>query len=328
MRNRREFLKNSSGLLAGGAAAGTLSVETRAQNAGGADADAELARLQTARRILLRGGIVLTLDRQIGDFGQADILIEDGKIREVRPEIAVSPDLTAVINASERIVIPGFVDTHSHSFEGILRSSLPNGTIFDPGYRETFEDKLIPAFRPDDVHAGVLVTALGMIDMGTTAVVDTSQINHSPEHSDALVHAFQEAGIRAVCAYSRGKGPLSQYPQDVMRLRRSYFNSEDQLLTLAFATSIDPKTFAFVRENGLRAVLHISNNSQALIALRDAGLMREGDEYIHCAHLNDAAWRAIKETGGPPRMRRQSKCRWAMACRLSRTRSITACARV
>jgi cytosine/adenosine deaminase-related metal-dependent hydrolase len=206
--------------------------------------------------------------------------------------------LTAVINASERIVIPGFVDTHSHSFEGILRSSLPNGTIFDPGYRETFEDKLIPAFRPDDVHAGVLVTALGMIDMGTTAVVDTSQINHSPEHSDALVHAFQEAGIRAVCAYSRGKGPLSQYPQDVMRLRRSYFNSEDQLLTLAFATSIDPKTFAFVRENGLRAVLHISNNSQALIALRDAGLMREGDEYIHCAHLNDAAWRAIKETGG------------------------------
>ena len=30
---------------------------------------------------------MLTLDRQVGDFAQADVLIEDGKIREVRPNI-------------------------------------------------------------------------------------------------------------------------------------------------------------------------------------------------------------------------------------------------
>jgi len=58
--------------------------------------DAELGRLQGARRILLKGGLVLSLDRQVGDFARADVLIEDGKIREVRPDIAVSGDATAV----------------------------------------------------------------------------------------------------------------------------------------------------------------------------------------------------------------------------------------
>ena len=56
--------------------------------------------------------------------------------------------------------------------------------------------------------------------------------------------------------------------------------------------------FTYARELGLRAVLHIRLNSDALVALARAGLMRSGDEYIHCAHLNDAAWRAIKDTGG------------------------------
>src|SRR5262249_16109167 len=59
--------------------------------------DIELNRLLQQRRILLKGGVVLTLDRQVGDFAQADVLIEDGKIREVRPNIAVPGDAVAVV---------------------------------------------------------------------------------------------------------------------------------------------------------------------------------------------------------------------------------------
>ena len=62
-----------------------------------------------------------------------------------------------------------------------------------------------------------------MIDMGTTAAVDTSQVNHTPEHSDAGVRALQESGLRVVYAYSRGAGPGAQYPQDLVRLRKAYF---------------------------------------------------------------------------------------------------------
>jgi hypothetical protein len=78
--SRREFLRTSAGLAAGVAAAPMLSASALAQG-GAADADAELVRVQGQRRILLRGGVVLSLDRQVGDFAQADVLIEDGKTR-------------------------------------------------------------------------------------------------------------------------------------------------------------------------------------------------------------------------------------------------------
>ena len=125
--SRREFLKSSVGLLAAGSATETLSKRAFAQNSSGSDADAELARLGAERRILLKGGIVLTLDRQIGDFAEADVLIEDGKIREIRPNITTTGDYVQVIDASNRILIPGFIDTHSHSYEGIhAQQLLPN----------------------------------------------------------------------------------------------------------------------------------------------------------------------------------------------------------
>ena len=179
---------------------------TSAAAQGAAGADPELGRLQAQRRILLKGGVVLTLDRQVGDFAQADVLIEDGKIREVRPNIAVSADAAAIVDASNRIIVPGFIDTHSHSYQGILRNILSNGRV-DPDYNRDIIAKITPAYTPADAHIGMLATALGMIDMGTTGVVDVSQVNNTPEHSDALIRALQDAGIRAVFGYSGGSGP-------------------------------------------------------------------------------------------------------------------------
>jgi cytosine/adenosine deaminase-related metal-dependent hydrolase len=141
---------------------------------------------------------------------------------------------------------------------------------------------------------------LAFIDMGTTAVVDISQISHSPEHSDACIRALRESGIRALYAYSRGAPPNSQYPQDIKRLQRTYFSSKDQLLTLGLGAAIDPNHLKLAREVGVPAVMHVvaPNLSDKLLELGRAGLLKPGDEYIHCLNLNDAAWRLIKDSGG------------------------------
>src|SRR5438270_7859006 len=120
--SRRAFLKASAALAAAGAATPVLPKDAMGQGAGAADA--ELARLQGQRRILIKGGVVLSLDRQVGDFARADVLIEDGKIREVRPNIAVSADAAAAVDATNRIVIPGFVDTYTDSAQAPARNSL------------------------------------------------------------------------------------------------------------------------------------------------------------------------------------------------------------
>jgi 5-methylthioadenosine/S-adenosylhomocysteine deaminase len=299
MSSRRRFLKASAVLAAGVAAAQALPEAATAQDA----SDVELSRVLQQRRILLKGGVVLTLDRGIGDFAQADVLIEDGKIREVRPNLVVSDDAAAVIDVSGRILIPGFIDTHSHSYQGILRNILSNGRV-DPDYNRDIIGKLTPAFTPADAYAGMLATALGMIEMGTTGVVDVSQVSNTPEHSDALIRALQDSGIRAVFAYSDGKGPAAQYPQDISRLQRSYFNSRDQLLTLALGAPPDPKMFALAREVGVPIVVHVRNvlpqrnDGEKLLQLARAGLLRAGDEYIHCLHFPADTWRLIKDSGG------------------------------
>jgi cytosine/adenosine deaminase-related metal-dependent hydrolase len=284
---RRNVLKAGAGIAAGAALAPPVAH---------AQGDAELARLQQSKRILLTGGIVLSGDPKVGDFAPADMLIEDGKIREIRPNIAVMDD-AVVIDAASRIIVPGFVDTHSHSYQGLLRSSLANG-IVDPDYNRDVQNKLTPAYSPDDVYAGVLITALGFIEMGTTTIVDLSQISHTPEHSDACIRALQDAGIRAVYGYSRGAGPAQQWPQDIGRIAKSYFSSKEQLLTLALGASLDAKVLGAARAAGVPAVMHYRVNPAPGLALGKAGVLREGDLFIHTTHLNDEAWAMIKETGG------------------------------
>ena len=189
------------------------------------------------------------------------------------------------------------MDTHVHSYQGLLRSTLPNGLV-DPDYNRDIQNNLTLAYSPSDVHIGELITALAMIDMGTTTIVDIAQISHSPEHSDACIRGLQESGIRAVHAYSRGAGPNARYPQDIARLQRTYFNSRDQLLTLAMAVSTDPSTLRAAREAGVPAVLHIRVESEPFLRLGRAGLFRDGDLFIHATHMNEEAWRLIKDTGG------------------------------
>ena len=149
--SRRTFLRAGVGLAAGGAAAQALPTVALAQGA----PDTELSRLQGQRGILLKGGVVLTLDRQVGDFTQADVLIEDGKIREIRPNIAAAGDAAAIVDASNRIIVPGFIDTHSHSYQGILRNILANGRV-DPDYNRDIIGKLTPAYTPEDAYTGML----------------------------------------------------------------------------------------------------------------------------------------------------------------------------
>ena len=55
---------------------------------------------------------MLSLDRSVGDFEGADVLIENGKISAVRPNITAAD--AEVMDATRTIVAPGFVDTRRH----------------------------------------------------------------------------------------------------------------------------------------------------------------------------------------------------------------------
>src|SRR5262249_26683282 len=148
--SRRHFLKASAALAAGVTAAQALPEAALAQGA----SDVELSCVLQQRRILLKAGVVLTLDPGVGDFAQAAPLVEGGKIREVRPTIGVSDAAAAAIDVSGRILIPAFIDSHSPPYQGILRNILSNSPV-DPDYNRYIIGKLTPAFTPADAYAGM-----------------------------------------------------------------------------------------------------------------------------------------------------------------------------
>ena len=100
-----------------------------------------------------------------------------------------------VIDASGMIVMPGFVDSHRHIWEGLLRNI---GTDVPLEGRTSYISfvlhKLAPAFRPEDAYIGNLLSALGAIDAGITTLLDWSHIQGSPAHTDAVVQAL--GGLR------------------------------------------------------------------------------------------------------------------------------------
>src|SRR5256885_560544 len=151
-----------------------------------------------ANRMLLRGGQVITMDPDLGTLPSADILVEDGRIAAVQPRIDADVD-AEVVDVAGRIVIPGFVDTHRHTWEAAIRGCAPNATLDD--YFVEVLDTFAPLYRPDDVYASNLAGALECINAGITTLLDWSHINNTPEHPDAGVRGLQESGIRAVYAY-------------------------------------------------------------------------------------------------------------------------------
>jgi cytosine/adenosine deaminase-related metal-dependent hydrolase len=278
--SRRGFLSGAAGVVAAGSA--SCGSYASPQSATSAVAPPQ------GDRILLKGGCVLSLDPQVGDFDVADVLIEGRRIA------AVGPNLTATattIDVSNAIVMPGFVDTHRHMWQGALRNILPNGLLSDY-VRDILGVR--GHMRPEDVRIGDMVTALGAINAGVTTLLDWSHIGNSPEHTDAAIDGLRTAGVRAVYAFGGGApGPANQYPQDIRRLRQQHFSSDDQLLTLALAGGMDAREWAVARE--VKALISVHAGGD-LAGLEKA--LGPDVTYIHCTTFTEGAWTLVAGSGG------------------------------
>ena len=264
-------------------------------------------------RILLQNGCVITVDRQLGNFRRADVLIEGTKIAAVGPDLGVTD--VEVIDASNMIVMPGLIDTHRHLWETILRNISADGSLAN--YFPDIMGNLATVYRPEDAYAGNLIGALGAIDAGITTLLDWSHIQNTPEHSDAAIRALQESGLRAVFAYGSPSSSLDwifngnlEHPEDVKRLRTQYFSSEEQLLTLAMALrgpefttmEVVRHDWKLARDVGARITVHVGVStygfSGGVKRMYDEGLLGSDTTYVHCCTLSDEELKAIVDTGG------------------------------
>jgi 5-methylthioadenosine/S-adenosylhomocysteine deaminase len=136
-------------------------------------------------RYLIRGGCVLTMGR--ANLACGDVLIEGGVISEIGEGIRARD--AEIVDASDAIVMPGFVDAHRHTWDTLLRNS---------GLADVSD--MVGQITPDELHTATLLGLLGALGSGTTTVVDWCDAATTPEHVDAALQAHADAGIRGVFA--------------------------------------------------------------------------------------------------------------------------------
>jgi 5-methylthioadenosine/S-adenosylhomocysteine deaminase len=264
-------------------------------------------------RLLLRGGDVLTVDPELGNL-RGDVLIEGDTIAQIAPDIDADAE---VIDATGKIVIPGFVDTHRHTWEAAIRGSAPNATLDD--YFVEILDTFAPLYRPEDVYHSNLAGALECVNAGITTLVDWSHINNTPEHPDAAIQGLKEVGIRAQYAYGSANTSLADYwfeskiaipGDDVRRIRQTYFSSDDGLLTMALATrgpgfckdEVVRSEWDLARELGIPITVHVGMGRAAgrfnmIKQLHDLGLLAGDTTFIHCCYNSDEEWQLMADAG-------------------------------
>lgn len=255
--------------------------------------------------LLISNGCVLTMDPDRGDLAAADVLVEGGRIAKVGPGLAqgVSPD-TPVIDATGCIVMPGFVDTHRHMWQGQLRRMIPN---VDIGGYLAVRNSFAVEYRPEDSYVGTLAIAYGALYSGVTTVLDLAHNTRSAAHADAEISALRSSGLRSVyaCAPPEAGDWDRQWPGDLKRLKSEL--AGDPLVSLRMAQRcfsdddvLDAERVTIARELDLGLTVDPvgwDEGSATIMALAAQGLLGEDMTFVHCCDLSAEAWEALGEAG-------------------------------
>ena len=259
------------------------------------------------RRILVKGGHVVSLDRGTGDLPRGDVLVDGGRIAAIGPDIEAAD--AEVIDAASKLVLPGLIDTHRHTWETVTRSLISEGDL--AVYLKLFFETLGPRYRPEDVYIGNLLGALGALSSGITTLLDWSHCMNTPAHADAAIAGLRDCGIRGVLAYgasrSPGSDPAAAFERrsaDVRRVQRQHFGGEDQLLTLAIAgddasEEAKAKDIRFARELGVRTTIHVIR-AGTIKALDAVGLLGPDITCVHGIGIEatDEELKMLADRGG------------------------------
>jgi cytosine/adenosine deaminase-related metal-dependent hydrolase len=271
------------------------------------------------RTTFINGASLISMDATIGDCAAANILIADGKIREIGPDL-VQPDDAEVIDASTMIVMPGLIDAHLHTWQTALRGIAGDWSLTD--YGREMHTGLATHFTPEDIYIANLVGALNQINSGATTLFDWCHNNPTPTHTDRAIDALAESGIRAVFGHGTPKPKLGAagvptsellHPEDeVRRLREERFADEDALVTLALcirgtdlasyeATEHDIR---LARKYGAMASAHLGarlpqnrKTPDGLLRLAAAGLLGSDFNAVHANKLGDDELKVMIDAG-------------------------------
>lgn len=264
-------------------------------------------------RILIKGAYLMTQDDKLGNV-VGDLLVADGRIVRIGQDL--QDERARIVDGTGNAVLPGFIDTHRHNWQGALRNLGPAWTYQE--YRSQVQIGLGQYFEPRDVHIGNLAADLMSLDSGVTTVRDESHISNSPEHSDAAIAAHRESGIRAVFDHGWPSteaeqwqfGSARTHPDDIRRIRNEVLSDDSARVTLnamlrgpeLSTADVAAQDIRLARDLGLRISMHVGlgewgAKQQAVRQLAESGLLASDMTFIHLCTSTDEELRMLAAHG-------------------------------
>ena len=259
--------------------------------------------------VVFRGATVLTMDDAHHVLANADVLITGETIAAAGPSLQV-PAGTAEIDASGGILMPGMIDTHRHMWQTAMRGYGADWTLtqyFVWNYLQWGK-----SFRPQDIYAGNLLSAMEAIDAGVTTTVDWSHNLQTVEHAEAAVDALQEVPGRWVLAYGNIQAAPWEWSaapefRDFVSRR---FGSGNDMLGFQMAFDVPPASpdfpekaaFEVARDLGVPVTTHAGvwkvTTDEGIRLMHEHGFMTPQTIYVHAASLSADSYHRIAATGG------------------------------
>src|SRR4051794_5118639 len=166
-----------------------------------------------ASELLVSGGIVVTLDPRRRILRDGAVAVRDGRIVEVGKPADLAPRYPAAqrLDATDQIVLPGFVDTHQHATQALAKGIADDCTFWQWCYERIFPYDA--ALNEDDVYWGALLVGTELVRSGITCFADPG--GPPPE---AVARAVAEIGLRAVLSlHTWDRSPADPPVPDAVR---------------------------------------------------------------------------------------------------------------
>ncbi len=160
--------------------------------------------------MLILGGTLVTMDAQRRVLEGYGLAVKGGRIEAILPngELQARYSAPKTIDAQGQVVYPGFINTHNHLFQMLLK-----GIAKDCGLIRWLDDCIIANYRhinPENLYWAALGGCIDQLHSGVTTCVDYQYAHGAEGLSDAVIRAFLDIGMRGVLA--RGHANTEDYP--------------------------------------------------------------------------------------------------------------------
>ncbi len=165
----------------------------------------------SSKTLIRNAALILTMDPAVGSgelgiIESGDILLDGDRIAQVGKNLRGSG--AQVVDATGKIVMPGFVDVHNHLWQSLIRGCGTNQDLI--GWLNTCVFPLSnPVIAPSEAeaYAGVRLSTLDLINAGITTTVDWSHA-FTPEFVRGNIRALHDSGLRFAFAHFGTNDPV------------------------------------------------------------------------------------------------------------------------